>query len=218
MAPEHEALYALHWNVPRSELSMAAQLEYDRLRPAWERGETRPAAEELEAARLAWEGSKARSPARPVTGDQVRDTLFWPPRSGISGYDAREVDDLVRRVAAELDAGRPAGPVIENATLRSRIWGRRYDIDAVAWFFGQLLLPLGRVELAGIGADRWGDLAVARFDLGGVSGLAKFSAPASPRGQRPGLTSPGSARTRGAISASCLAHTCTGGRQEDAKS
>jgi hypothetical protein len=37
MAPEQEALYALHSNVPRSELSMAAQLEYDRLRPAWER-------------------------------------------------------------------------------------------------------------------------------------------------------------------------------------
>jgi hypothetical protein len=55
MAPEQEALYGLHWNVPRSELSMAAQLEYDRLRPAWERGEARPAAGELEAARLAWE-------------------------------------------------------------------------------------------------------------------------------------------------------------------
>jgi len=34
---------------------MVAQLEYDRLRPAWEQGEARPAAGELEAARLAWE-------------------------------------------------------------------------------------------------------------------------------------------------------------------
>ena len=42
MSPEQEALYALHWNVPRSELSMTAQLEYDRLRPAWEQGEVRP--------------------------------------------------------------------------------------------------------------------------------------------------------------------------------
>ena len=60
MAPEQEALYALQWNVPRSELSMAAQLEYDRLMPAWERGEVHPAAGELEAARLAWEQVTAR--------------------------------------------------------------------------------------------------------------------------------------------------------------
>jgi hypothetical protein len=39
---------------------MAAQLEYDRLMPAWERGEVRPAAGELEAARLAWEQDTAR--------------------------------------------------------------------------------------------------------------------------------------------------------------
>ena len=31
--------------VPRSELSMAAQLEYDELKPAWERGELRVAVE-----------------------------------------------------------------------------------------------------------------------------------------------------------------------------
>jgi hypothetical protein len=111
-----------------------------------------------------------------VTGDEVRDTLFWPPQQG-AGYDAREVDDLVRRVAAELDAGRPAGPVIENAVLRRRIWGERYDIDAVDWFLGQLLLPPGRVELAGIAVDPWGDLAMARLDLGGVNGLARFCAP-----------------------------------------
>ena len=55
LTPELEALYALHRNVPRSELSMAAQLEYDRLRAAWEQGEARPAAGELEATRLAWE-------------------------------------------------------------------------------------------------------------------------------------------------------------------
>lgn len=60
LTAEQEALYALQWNVPRSELSMAAQLEYDRLRPAWERGEARPAAGELEAARLASEQFAAR--------------------------------------------------------------------------------------------------------------------------------------------------------------
>jgi hypothetical protein len=36
---EHQALYALARDLPRSDLSMAAQLEYDRLKPAWERGE-----------------------------------------------------------------------------------------------------------------------------------------------------------------------------------
>jgi hypothetical protein len=45
MAPEQEPLSALHWNVPRSELSMAA---------------------ELEAARHAWEGSRAYGAARPA--------------------------------------------------------------------------------------------------------------------------------------------------------
>jgi DivIVA domain-containing protein len=78
-----------------------------------------------------------------MTGDQVRDTLFWPPYLHGTGYDAGEVDDLVRRVAAEIDAGQPAGPVIENAMLRRRMRGRRYDIDAVDWFLSQLLLPLG---------------------------------------------------------------------------
>jgi hypothetical protein len=46
-----------------------------------------------------------------VNGDEVRDTWFCPSqRLEVAGYDARQVDDLVRRVAAELDAGRPAGP------------------------------------------------------------------------------------------------------------
>ena len=108
-----------------------------------------------------------------VTGDQVRDTSFWPPLRGGTGYDSREVDDLVRRVAAELDADRPAGPVIEHTALRTRSWGRRYDIDAVDWFFGQYLLLPGYVELAGIDADPWRELAVARLDLGGLSRAAK---------------------------------------------
>ena len=55
LAPEQEPLSALYWNVPRSELSMAA---------------------ELEAARHAWEGSRAYGAARPVTGDEIRDTTF----------------------------------------------------------------------------------------------------------------------------------------------
>jgi len=45
----------------------------------------------------------------PVNGDQLRQTWFWPVRFDQKGYGARDVDDLVNRVAVELDAGRPAG-------------------------------------------------------------------------------------------------------------
>jgi hypothetical protein len=111
----------------------------------------------------------------PVNGEQVRDTRFWlPPHSEIAGYDARQVDGLVHRVAAELDAGRSARPLIEKATFRRRLYRWRYDIDAVDWFLGQLLLPPGHVELAGVSADPWRDLAVAQLVRGGVSGPAGF--------------------------------------------
>jgi hypothetical protein len=43
LPPEQEALYALGWNLPRTELSVAGQLEYDRLKPAWEQDATRRA-------------------------------------------------------------------------------------------------------------------------------------------------------------------------------
>jgi hypothetical protein len=68
MSPEEEALYALDQNLPRDDLSLAAQLEYDRLRPAWERGEPRPAWDR-EAARLAWERThdRKRQGSRHVT-------------------------------------------------------------------------------------------------------------------------------------------------------
>jgi hypothetical protein len=160
----------------------------------------------------------------PVNGEQVRDTRFWlPPHSEIAGYDARQVDGLVRRVAAELDAGRSAGPLIEKATFRRRLYRWRYDIDAVDWFLGQLLLPPGHVELAGISADPWRDLAVAQLVRGGVSGLAGFYPATTGTGQlaiafpdrggtAPGRASPNSARTRGATSATCRARTYGGGR------
>jgi hypothetical protein len=45
----------------------------------------------------------------PVNGDQLQQTWFWAPKLGDTGYGARDVDDLVSRVAARLDAGRPAG-------------------------------------------------------------------------------------------------------------
>jgi len=80
----------------------------------------------------------------------------------VPGYDPQQVNDLCRRVAAELDAGGSARPLIENATFRTRISGLRYDIDAVDWFLDQFLLPPGYCELGGIAEDAWGDLPVAR--------------------------------------------------------
>lgn len=191
MAPDQEALYALHWNVPRSELSMAAQLEYDRLRPAWELGAARPAAGELEAARHAWErehpptderrGSllvtRPRRYARLVTGDKILDTAFL---TGGRGYDLAQVDDLLRRVAEELDAGRRAEPLIKTAIFRTANKG--YEIGAVDWFLGQLLVQPGLAELAELSADPWRDLGVvAQFTRSEVFDFAGRSARRSRR-------------------------------------
>jgi hypothetical protein len=104
------------------------------------------------------------SNAPPVNGGQIRDTLFcrvvpWP----VPGYDPQQVDDLCRRVAAELDAGGSARPLIENAAFRRRINGLRYDIDAVDWFLDQFLSPPGHPELGAIAEDPWGDLPVVRI-------------------------------------------------------
>ena len=84
----------------------------------------------------------------------------------VVGYDARQVDDLLRRVAAELDAEGSARPLIENAAFRTRKYRRRYDIEAVDWFVDQFLLPPGRFEPGGIADDPWGDLPVAQFAQG----------------------------------------------------
>jgi len=104
--------------------------------------------------------------APPVNGDEVRAVSF--NTRAVEAYRAREVDDLLRRVAAELDAGRPVGQLIKNATLRKPGWirGMVYDADAVDWFLGQLLLPPGQPELDGISDDPWRDLAVAQLTLG----------------------------------------------------
>jgi hypothetical protein len=65
-----------------------------------------------------------------VTGDEVRDTWFlpgggWWGGGSVPEYLASDVDGLLRRVAAELDAERPAGPLIENTVFRSGKGGRR---------------------------------------------------------------------------------------------
>lgn len=101
-----------------------------------------------------------------MNGDQVRDTLIC--RQGpshmleVAGYHPRQVNDLRRRVAAELDAGGSARPLIENATFRRRRHGLRYDIEAVDWFLDQFLLLPGHDDPGRIAEDPWGDLPVAR--------------------------------------------------------
>ena len=101
-----------------------------------------------------------------MNGDQVRDTLIC--RQGpshmleVAGYHPRQVNDLRRRIAAELDAGGSARPLIENATFRRRRHGLRYDIEAVDWFLDQFLSPPGHCELGAIAEDPWGDLPVVR--------------------------------------------------------
>jgi hypothetical protein len=84
---------------------------------------------------------------------------MWPDGSG---YDASEVNDLLLRIAAELDAGRPVGPLIANAAFRwsSRGWpssrGGVYRIDDIDWFMEHLRL---RDDPAEMNADPWRDLA-----------------------------------------------------------
>jgi hypothetical protein len=97
----------------------------------------------------------------------------------ITGYATPEVDDLLRRVAAELDVGRPAGPLIENATFPRRLIAGTYDIDAVDWFFDQLLLRPDHTELAGTSTDPWRDLAVAQLTRSKVRDAAEQ--PPNPR-------------------------------------
>jgi hypothetical protein len=97
---------------------------------------------------------------------------FVVPKPIRSGYHAGEVDDLLHRVAAELDAGRPPGPVIETATFPPPR-KRSYDIDAVDWFFGQFARDPNDFEPAGLGSDPWGDLAVAQLTRSGVGDAAE---------------------------------------------
>jgi DivIVA domain-containing protein len=93
-------------------------------------------------------------PRDPVlNGDEVRNIKF-----GKGGYDKPQVDDLLDRIAAELDAGRPAGPLIANATIKTRNSLHGYDVGAVDWFLKQLRTA-EHSELARMNADPWRDLA-----------------------------------------------------------
>ncbi len=90
-----------------------------------------------------------------MNGDEVRATRFLRHY----GYNAAEVDDVLRRIAVELDAGRPIGVLIAGAAFGSGIRG--YDKDAVDGFLEQLRRQ-DHSELAGLDTDPWRDLPVGR--------------------------------------------------------
>jgi hypothetical protein len=94
-----------------------------------------------------------------VKGDAVRNVKFSRGAKFSTGvYDASQVDDLLERIAAELDAGRPAGPVISNATFEERHFHHGYDTGAVDWFLDYLRRREDPSEQARRNADPWRDL------------------------------------------------------------
>jgi DivIVA domain-containing protein len=103
-----------------------------------------------------------------MNGDEIREAGFLVR----PGYAVPAVDELLDRVAAELDAGRPARSLIKNAAFPHRTGG--YDIDAVDWFLEELLRQEKQPGLAGTSADPWRDLPVVNQSTqGGPGGLVR---------------------------------------------
>lgn len=95
-----------------------------------------------------------------MNGDEVRNVKFSEGE-----YDESQVRDLLECIAAELDAGRPARPLIENATFRMvHSPGRGYETCAVDWFLNQLRRE-DPSEVARANADPWRDLAAEPYDI-----------------------------------------------------
>ncbi len=109
------------------------------------------------------------APGQPVTGEEVRNVRF----PGGYGYDRSEVDDLLNRIAAELDAGRPAGPLVQNALFQKRSWRAGYEWGAVDLFLEQLLVAERRClqEIGEAGRD-FGQQPGTRF-LGLRTGIGR---------------------------------------------
>ena len=109
-----------------------------------------------------------------MNGDEVRKVKLWMTESGYfmvnPGYDVSDVNDLFVRIAAELDAGRPAGPLIANAKFRKRYLRGIYETGPVDWFLDQLRHR--EDEAARADVDPWRDLAAdpycIRSDLDGL--------------------------------------------------
>ena len=105
-----------------------------------------------------------------MNGHEIRHVRFLG-----GGYDADQVDDLLRSIAAELDAGRAADPLIASARFqwrkvtvnstfvrRAPEYGRGYDTEAVDWFLDQLRRESG-LGLYGMDMDPWRGLPVADY-------------------------------------------------------
>jgi hypothetical protein len=101
-------------------------------------------------------------------------------RAGGYGYETAAVDELLDRVAAELDAGRPVAHLIEDATFpphRMRLGGLfhgGYDFAAVDW----LLSQLRRQDDPEAHADPWRHLPAWHYSMASPNGSA-----AEPAGQ-----------------------------------
>jgi DivIVA domain-containing protein len=199
LTPEQKARWALKWGVRREHLTQAVQLEYDRLKPYWEaagvreyrvgaRAQVRAGQAEYDRVRqdLLRErlGATPSEPVPVVGGDRpaIRSGSYAPPLNGeqvratrflsafaSGGYDRSEVDDLLGRLAAELDAGRPVAPLIRGArlsqrqTLLLRRVAKAYDVAAVDWFLEELLRREGHPEPPGASTDPWRDLPVVNM-------------------------------------------------------
>ena len=97
-----------------------------------------------------------------VNGDEVRNIRF--PKG--SGYAASQVNDLLDRIAAELDAGRPAGPLITSATFqRGYLRSSGYKTGAVDWFLEELRRLEDPSELARMNSDPWRDLVTEKYSI-----------------------------------------------------
>ena len=105
------------------------------------------------------------------------------------GLRPAAIDYLCPRIAAELDAGGSARPLIENATFRTRTDGLRYDIDASTGSWTSFSFP--GVIVSWVGSLR----------MPGVT----FPLPGSRRERLRSTPSSCNATARGATSASCLA-------------
>jgi hypothetical protein len=117
-----------------------------------------------------------------VTGDEVRGAGFWRVPLG---YHRSDVDDFLRCLAADLDAGRPARPLIASAAFRSGVRSG-YDFAAVDWFLDQFLCRADDPELTAESTDPWRDLAVVnQFTRHGAGDPDERPAePGSRRGRR----------------------------------
>jgi DivIVA domain-containing protein len=98
-----------------------------------------------------------------MDGNEVRRLVF--PQSG--GYDTAAVDELLDRIATELDAGRPIAHLIENATLPRQSAQLRKGFRggyAYASVDG-VLLQLRRQDDPEARADPWRNLPAWRYSM-----------------------------------------------------